>query len=167
MIKFNQNTWLKPYTDMNIDLRKKAKNDSEKYISKLMNNAIFGKNMENVRKHRDIKLVSTERKKKLFGVRTKWSYYKVLFSDRNEKKKKKPPKILINKPVHLGVWILELSKILICEFCFDYVKQTYGEKAKLCCMDSDSFIVYNGNQMIFIKTLQRMLKQDLIFQIMY
>ena len=69
--------------------------------------------------------------------------------------------------MHLGVWILELSKILIYEFCFDYVKRTYGEKAKLCCMDSDSFIIYNGNQMIFIKTLQRMLKQDLIFQIMY
>ena len=92
---------------------------------------------------------------------------KFFFSDRNEKKKQKNPKILINKPVLLGVWILELSKILIYEFYFDYVKRTYGEKAKLCCMDSHSFIVYNGNQMIFIKTLQRMLKQDLIFQIMY
>ena len=71
----------------------------------------------------------------------------------------------MNKPVYLDLSILELSKIVICEFWYDYVKPKYGQKAELCYMDTESFIVYI-KRMIFVKILLKMLKKDSIVQIM-
>ena len=76
----------------------------------------------------------------------------------------KNTEILKNKPVYLGLSILELNKILMYEFWYDYVKPKYGKKAKICYMDTDSFTVYI-KQMIFIKTLQKMFVPELILQI--
>ena len=133
---------------MNTDPTKKAKNEFEKDFSKLMTNAVFGKTMKNVRKHRDIKVVTTERRRKYLV--SELNYHTTRFSVKYllviEMKK---TEILMNRPVCLVLSILELSKILMYEFRYDYVKLKYGEKTKLCYMDTDSFIVYRKTDDIY------------------
>ena len=140
VIKFNQRAWLKEYIDMNTELRKNAKNDFEKDFFKLMNNAVFGKTMENVRKHRDIKLVNNDtRRNKLVSEpnyhTTKW------FSENLLAIEMKKTVIKANKPIYLGLATLSLSKIKIYEYWYDDMKIKYGDNVKLCYMDTDSFIM--------------------------
>ena len=89
VIKFNQSVWLKPYIDMNTDLRKKAKNYFGKDFFKLMNNVVFGKTMENVRKHRDIKLVTTERRRNYLVSEPNYHTAKVFIKNLLDTEKKK------------------------------------------------------------------------------
>ena len=140
VIKFNQNAWLKPYIDMNTNLRTKEKNDVGKDFLKLMNNAVFRKTMENMRKRRNIKLITTERRRN-YGVRKNYQNTK-FFTENLLAVEMEKTHILMNKPIYLGLSILELSKILMYEFCYDYVIPKYGEITKLCYMDTGSFIVY-------------------------
>ena len=79
VILFNQEAWLKPYIDMNIKLRTEEKNDFEKDFFKLMNNVVFGKTMENVRKHRDIKLVTTNNRRNQLVSEPNYHTKKILF----------------------------------------------------------------------------------------
>ena len=120
---------------MNTDLRKKAKNNFEKDFFKLMNNAVFGKTMQNVGKRRDIKLVTTER-------RTNYLVSEPSFHTTN---------FFIENLLAIGMkiffenlWlsVLEVSEILMYQFWYDYVKPNYDEKAKMCYMDTGNFIVY-------------------------
>ena len=140
VIKFNKNAWLKPYIDINTDLRKNTI-DFEKYFFKLMNNAVFEKNMEDVRKHRDIKLVAIERRRNYLLSEPNYHITKFFIKNLSAMEMKKT-EILMNKPVCLGLSILELSKILMYELWYDYIKPKYGDNAKLCYMDTDSFIAY-------------------------
>ena len=149
---------------MNTEMRKQAANDFEKDFYKLTNNAVFGNVMENVRKHRDIKLVTTDRRRNQLVSEpsyhtTKWFSEKLLATEM------KKTKVKMNKPVYLGLPILEISKTLMYEFWYDYMKPKYGDNVKLCYMDTDSFIMHI-KQKISIKILLMTLKRDLIHQIM-
>ena len=115
MIQFNQKAWLKPYIDMNTELRKEAKNDFEKDFFKLMNNSVFGKTMENVRKHRDIKLVTTDKRRNQLVSEPNYHTPKY-FSENLMAIEMKKAKVKMNKPIYLGMSILDISKTLMYEF---------------------------------------------------
>ena len=138
--EFNQEAWLKPYIDMNTELRKLAKNDFEKDFFKLMNNAVFGKTMENVRKHRDIKLVTTDKKRSKLVSEPNYHTMNCI-SENLSIIEMKRTKAKMNKPIYLDLSILEISKILMYEFWYDYMKPKYDDHVKLCYTDTDSFIM--------------------------
>ena len=112
VIEFRQEAWLKPYSDMNTKLRTDAKNDFEKDFFKLMNNSVFDKTMENVRNHREIKLVTTnERKNKLVSEP---NYHTTMqFSENLMAIELKKTVTVMNKPIYLGQAILDISKTLM------------------------------------------------------
>ena len=140
IIEFNQEAWLKTYIDMNTELRKEAKNDVEKDLFKLMNNSVFGKTMENIRKHRDIKLVTTDKKRSKLVSEPNYHIINLISKDLSIIEMKKT-KVKISKPIYLGLSILEISKTLMYEFWYDYMKPKYNDNVKLCYMDTDSFIM--------------------------
>ena len=140
VIEFNQEAWLKPYIDMNTELRKLAKNDFEKDLFKLMNNSVFGKTMENIRKHRDIKLVTADKKRRKLVSEPNYHTINLISEDLSIIEMKKS-KVKMNKPIYLGLSRLEISKTLLYEFWYDYMKPKYNDNVKLCYMDTNSFIM--------------------------
>ena len=140
IIQFDQEDWLKPYIDTNTELRKNAKNDFEKNFFKLMNNAVFGKTMENVTNHRDIKLVTTDKRRSILASEPNYHSSKCISKDLMIMEMKKV-EVKMNKPIYLGQAILDISKTLMYEFWYDYIKPKYGDKARLCYMDTDSFVI--------------------------
>ena len=139
VIEFRQEEWLKPYIDMNTELRKNAKNDFEKDFFKLMNNSVFGK--ENVRNHRDIKIVTTDKRRSILASEPNYHSTKYISKDLLITEMRKV-EVKMNKPIYLGQAILDISKTLMYEFWYDYIKPKYGDKARLCYMDTDSFVIY-------------------------
>ena len=121
---------MEPYTEMNTELRTEAKNDFEKDFFKLMNNSVFGKTMKNVRKHRDIKLITTDKWRNQLASepnyhRTKYFSESLLAIEMKKTTVKNKTKVKMNKPLYLSISILDISTTLIYEFWYDYVKPKY------------------------------------------
>ena len=127
VIQFNQEAWLKPYIDMNAKLRTEAKIDFEKDFFTLMSNAVFWKTMEAVRKNIDIKLVATDKTRNQLVSEPNYHTAKYFSENLMAIEMKKKTKVKINKPTYLGMAILDISKTLMYEFWYDYVKPKYQQ----------------------------------------
>ena len=136
-LEFDQSPWLKSYIDFNTKKRANAKNSFEKDFFKLMNNSVFGKTMENLRKRQDIKLVTDEENLLRWASKPSFISCKIFNEDLVAVHKTKTT-LTLNRPAYVGMCILDLSKTLMYDFHYNYIKSKYGDKARLLFTDTDS-----------------------------
>ena len=136
-LKFKQSPWLKQYIDFNTNKRKEAKTSFKKDFFKLMNNSIFGKTMENLRKRIDIRLVTNV--DQFIKLTSKPTFVSSKIFNKNLVAVHKIKETLkLNRPAYVGMSILDLSKTLMYDFHYNYIKKEYGSIAKLLFTDTDS-----------------------------
>jgi hypothetical protein len=139
-IKFNQSRWLEPYIRFNTELRKRAKSDFEKDFYKLLNNAVFGKTMENIRNRLNIKLVNDPKRLEKLIAKTNF-LDRTIYNENLAAVHMRREKIMFNKPLYIGMTILDFSKETMYSFNYNVMLPRYGvERLKLMYMDTDSFI---------------------------
>ena len=144
ILEFNEKPWMEPYIRLNTELRKKAKSAFEKDFYKLMDNSVFGKTMENLRKRVDIKLVRTDgtENEKIRKIIAKPNFNRrVKFSDELSAIHVNKTKLTLNKPIYVGFSVLDLSKHLMYDWYYNKLKRKYGENCTLLYTDTDSLLV--------------------------
>ena len=138
-MKYQQSYWLRDYITLNTNKRKAAKNAFEKDLFKLLNNSIFGKTMENVRGRINMELVHHEKRLKKLAAKDNYERTNIFNEDLVGVHSLKTT-IQLNKPIFVGFAILELSKTLMFDFHYNYIKRKNGSKAELCFTDTDSLL---------------------------
>ena len=138
-LKFYQSPWMEPYIRKNTKLRKKAKNKFEEEFLKLMNNSVFGKTIENIRKRQNVELVDD--RKKALKLTSKPNFDRAtIFDEHLVAVHMKKTEVYFNKPVYVGQAILDLSKTLMFDFHYNFIREKYGNKAELLFTDTDSLM---------------------------
>ena len=138
-IKFNQSCWMEPYIRKNTELRKCATNNFEKDFFKLMNNSVFGKTIENIRKRQNIQLIDD--RKLALKLTSRPNFDRCTIFDKHLiAVHMKNSEVYFNKPVYVGQAILDLSKTLMFNFHYTYIKEKYSSKAELLFTDTDSLM---------------------------
>ena len=140
--RFKQSHWLEKYINHNTQKRTKAKTNFEKDLYKLMNNAFFGKTMENVRDRTNLEFIPHTNIDQIIKIQSKLSFKGITnhYSEFSVYKFDKE-KVIFDKPIYLGFSVLELSKLLMYEFYYHKLQPFYNNKIKLHYMDTDSFIL--------------------------
>ena len=140
ILAFTEKQWLKPYIDFNTTKRQEAANAFEKDFFKLMINSVFGKTMESVKKRIDFRLVQDETQFTKLVSQPTFKSAKV-FNSQMVGVTMNKPNILLNKPISQGSSILELSKVTMISFWYDFLLANYGENLQLLYTDTDSFVI--------------------------
>ena len=155
-IKFEKRNWLEPYISLNTKLRAARKTSFEKDFFKLMNNSVFGKTMENIRNRVDIRLVNNRDKAKKLTAKPNFKHLNIFCEDLVAIHMKKTS-LTMNKPIYLGMSILDLSKTVMYDFHYKYIKPKYEDKAKLLFTDTDN-LMYEIETEDFYKDIIRDVK---------
>jgi len=137
ILAFEQSRWLQPYIDFNTSKRKEAESPFEKDLFKLMNNSIYGKTMQNDRNHLNVHILTSELRAMKFIARPTFLASKIINEEVTIVKLTKPT-ILLNKPIYVGMAILDISKLQMYQFHYDVYVKKYGDRAKLLFTDTDS-----------------------------
>ncbi|XP_050498751.1 uncharacterized protein LOC126884985 [Diabrotica virgifera virgifera] len=143
VLKFNQSAWLRPYIELNTNLRAASKSSFEKNLYKMMNNAVFGKTMENIRRHRTVKICKNWNgrygaKNLIASIRF---HSRTIFSENLVAIELTKSVVCFNKPLYIGAAILDISKLCMYDFHYSFMLPTMGEEnCMLLYMDTDSFI---------------------------
>ena len=138
-LKFKQSPWMEPYIRKNTNLRKEAENAFEKDFFKLMNNSVFGKTIENIRKRQSVEIIDD--RKKALKLSTKPNFDRAtIFDEHLVAVHMKKTEVYFNKPIYVGQAILDLSKTLMFDFHYNFIRKKYGDKAELLFTDTDSLM---------------------------
>src|SRR5690606_35405777 len=143
IVRFDQKDFIRPYIELNTELRKRSKTKFEKNIFKLLNNSLYGKFIQNVFKYVNLKLLLNEKDEKHFKLVNSLLFKRNIIFDSNfEAVEMRKEKALMNMPIRIGFSILELSKLYMFQFYYDILKPYFGNKMSLMMTDTDSFLLY-------------------------